>query len=78
MKVKFGTLDNIESFLQITSQLQSDVIVSNGSIVRDGKSSVGMMDISPNSVVKVEIHAKNDSEPEQFFRKLEELGIVVH
>lgn len=78
MKVQFKDIDQIESFLNITQRMESDVIIKQGRLQLDGKSSIGMMKIPLNYPVDVYIIEKRGiNEVGDFIKRCMEINVVV-
>ena len=77
VNVHFKNLDEIESFLTITQNMESDVFLKQGSIQIDAKSSVSMMNAPLNYPMMVQlIDKKGISELDNFIKRAEELKII--
>lgn len=77
MKVKFQSIDQIESFLDITQSMESDVIVKQGSLQLDAKSSMGMMKIPLGYAVDIYvIEKKGINEVPNFIKRCELIGVI--
>lgn len=78
MKIKFSNIDQIESFLDITQQMEADVLIQEGNLQLDGKSSIGMLKIPLNYPVSVYvIEKKNISEVSDFIKRCMAINVVV-
>lgn len=78
MKVKFGSIDQIESFLDITQNMEADVFVHQGTLQLDAKSSMGMLKIPLNYAVEIEvIEKKGIAELPNFIKRCSAIGIVI-
>lgn len=78
MKVKFENIDQIESFLDITQNMEADVFVRQGSLQLDAKSSMGMLKIPFNYAVEIAvIEKKGISELPNFIKRCSAIGIIV-
>lgn len=77
MKVNFKSIDQIESFLDITQSMEADVFVRHGSLQLDAKSSVGMLKIPLNYEVEIEvIEKKGIQEKENFIKRCDAIGVI--
>lgn len=77
MKVRFRNIDDIERFVGLASQLQSDVIVGSGNRVVDGKSSLGMMQLNLNEEYIVSFVDRDPTETDAFIGLLKEGEIAL-
>lgn len=78
MKISFNSVEQIESFLNITQDMESDVIIQEGRLQLDGKSSVGMMEIPLDYPVSVYlIDKKGINETSEFIKRCMAIGVVV-
>lgn len=78
MKIKFSNIDQIESFLDITQQMEADILIQEGNLQLDGKSSIGMLKIPLNYPVSVYvIEKKNISEVSEFIKRCMAINVVV-
>ena len=78
MKVQFKSVEEIESFLNITQEMTSDVIIKEGSLQLDGKSSMGMMKVPFEYPVEVYlIEKKGVNETSEFIKRCMAIGVCV-
>ena len=77
MKVRFRDIDDIERFISMASRISSDVFVGSGSRVIDGKSSVGMMQLSFNKEYELSFVDRDPMETDAFIELLKEKGIAL-
>ena len=78
MKIKFDNVDQIASFLNITQKMTSDVIIKEGSLQLDGKSSIGMMEVPLHYAVEVYlIDKKGINETAEFIKRCMAIGVCV-
>ena len=77
MKVKFKDIDDIEHFISMASRISSDVFVGSGSRVIDGKSSVGMMQLSFNVEYEIRFVDRDPMETDAFIELLKDKGMAV-
>ena len=77
MRLSFNNVDQIESFLNITQKMESDVIIKKGRLQLDGKSSIGMMKIPLGYSVDVYLVEKRGiNETGEFIKRCMEIGVV--
>ena len=76
MKAIFRSLDDIEEFIKLASELESDVTVGSGNKTIDGKSQMGMMQLTLNEEYPVSFVVRNQVEVLAFANVLKERGIA--
>ena len=78
MTIKFRSVDDVEAFLNITQKVRGDVIIGEGNIQVDGKSSMGVMGLDLNKEYPVFLLEKdNAKEIGDFIKDITKLGIVI-
>lgn len=75
MIIKIPTVQEVKTFLCVTSHIESDIDIISGRYKVDGKSIMGMFSLDLSKPLKVEMIEKNDTDKEKFISLLREAGI---
>lgn len=76
MKLKFVTFDSIKKFNNLATKFDGDVLLKSGRYIVDGKSIMGILSLSMDKTIDMEIISKNDKEIDSFLSQLRELNIL--
>ncbi len=77
MRVMFNDLDQIEEFLRLANELESDITVGAGRRTIDGKSQMGMMQLTLGRSYDVTFIERDKAEVLAFINVLKERGIAI-
>lgn len=72
VKVNLNQIESVKKFVEISSNLQSEVTVQSGRYIVDGKSFLGIMSLNLYDPVDVEIIGKNKLEIESFLNMMKQ------
>lgn len=75
--VKFTTFEQIEKFHEITSRLNSDVLLHKGRICVDAKSLIAIYSMNLAKELELEIIEKDENEVNNYIDELFRIGVVV-
>ena len=75
IRVKFNTMNEIKKFVNLTENLNGDILVYSGHYVVDGRSLMGILSLSLSSPVDVRV--VDEEERKLFSKHMKELGILV-
>lgn len=68
MLIKFCSTKSVLNFIDFVNDFESNITIYDGHIEIDAKSTIGMMNIPINKMLRVEINAISDMERDKFMR----------
>ena len=75
IRVKFNTMDEIKKFVNLTENLNGDILVYSGHYVVDGRSLMGILSLALSSPVDVRVI--DEEERKWFTDCMKEMKILV-
>lgn len=75
IELKFEKFASVKEFNRLATLLEGDVFLKSGRYVVDAKSLLGVLSLSLDKPVDLEIISKNEQEVNDFISQLRELGI---
>lgn len=76
MKVRFKDISQVNKFCKAAEKYDGNITVSDGSVVVDGESLMGIMTIGLHKTLDVNISDTRSASAVQFQAEVEKLGIV--
>lgn len=76
VKIKFKTTNDVMNFISISNRFEGDITVYDGHLDFDGKSTVAMMNIPVNSILRVQIITTNPDEEKEFYETIKDYEVM--
>lgn len=76
-KIKLDTIIQIQKLNKFANSCEADVIISSGRYNVDAKSIMGILSLSLDKEVDIELYDTNEKECERFVSSLNSLGVIV-
>ena len=76
-KIKLDTIIQIQKLNKLANSCEADVIISSGRYNVDAKSIMGILSLSLDKEVDIELYDTNEKECERFVSSLNSLGVIV-
>ena len=76
VKIKFKTTKDVMNFIAISNRFEGDITVYDGHLDFDGKSTVAMMNIPINSILRVQIITTNPDKEKEFYETIKDYEVM--
>lgn len=77
MQIKIGDFDRVKEFVELVRYFDSDLFLKHGRYVIDAQSIVGILSISFDKVLELEIIEKSAGEKDKLHLLMKEHGFLV-
>lgn len=76
IKLCLNSIEKVKNFTQIAMKQESEIFVSSGKFVVDGKSILGLFSLDLSKPLEMKIVEKNKGESNKFINELDDLGFI--